>query len=432
MNRQLRVIVLFLLMAELTNPTAFAGGCARRALPANLTLSENGIRLVGDTSSAVTAAANQWNNCGGMIPAFATNQSPPFPTPLVTVHLSLNPVTTPCGPVVCGCTNLIINTATGTVVEGDLWAFENKTGGGTCGDQTQLIAHELGHVLGLDEACGATCLGQIMWDAAPAPSASVKPQDCTAADSIWTTDWESPNPCDWPEPPPGCDDGQGGGGWGWPGMSPVLLDLDRDGFHLTGFEDAVLFDLNADGVKDIVGWTNPKTRDAFIWLDRNGNGMVDDGSELFGDHTPLQDGSIASHGYQALAELDSPELGGNGDGYLDDDDAAFGKLLLWVDSDHDGFSDREEIGLLIESEVLRVDLSYQMLIEIDEHGNIYKYLSQAWIYRGDSIQRILTTDAFFVARGVQITSEASKPIPGNQLLQPVRWGWAVYGQHTWW
>ncbi len=154
--------------------------------------------------------------------------------------------------------------------------------------------------------------------------------------------------------------------------------------------------------------------------------MVDDGSDLLGDHRPLQNGSIASHGYQALAELDSPELGGNGDGFLDDDDAAFRKLLLWVDSDHDGFSDTEEISFLIESEVLRVDLAYQMLIEIDNHGNIFKYLSQAWIYKGDSIHRILTTDAFFVVRGVQIISEASKSVPGKLLRTPVRWGRSVY------
>lgn len=73
----------------------------------------------------------------------------------------------------------------------------------------------------------------------------------------------------------------------------------------------------ADGVPDSISWTERGSADAFLILDRNGNGSEDEGSELFGDAVPLSDGSISSHGYIALAELDSRASGGNGNGLID-------------------------------------------------------------------------------------------------------------------
>ena len=79
----------------------------------------------------------------------------------------------------------------------------------------------------------------------------------------------------------------------------------------------MLFDIDADGYSESVTWVSPEARDAFLFLDRNGNGIVDDGSELFGDATYLFSGEIAQHGYEALAEFDLFEYGGNGDGVID-------------------------------------------------------------------------------------------------------------------
>src|SRR5436190_12147755 len=68
--------------------------------------------------------------------------------------------------------------------------------------------------------------------------------------------------------------------------SPIVMDLDGNGFHLTSAAAGVQFDLQASGRRDQVSWTEPGSHDAFLVLDRNGNGLIDDGSELFGDHTP--------------------------------------------------------------------------------------------------------------------------------------------------
>ncbi len=389
------IFVYCLLTVLFESSALLAGGCTR-LFPGLPSLSLTGIRLEGDMHPALDAAAAQWNFCGGMIPGFTTDQSPSFPTAPVTVHLSTYPVPTFCdrpGESFCGCARGDIES--GTLIGGEIWAFENSNLQ-DCGDYEQVIAHELGHILGLNEACGATCLGRIMWDVFPAPPAVVTSQECAALDFLWTTAWESPDPCDWPDPPPGCDDGQGGGGYGFPPQSPILLDLDSDGFHLTGLGDSVVFDIDADEKPESVAWTKAGSRDAFLWLDRNSNGLVDDGNELFGNHTRLQDGSVALHGYQALSEFDNLKLGGNQDGFLDRNDAVFQDLSLWIDRNHDGYSDPGEIRLLTHSKIVRLDLSYRMLIESDEHGNIYKYLSRAWVQRGTRIKRILTTDVFFL------------------------------------
>jgi len=92
-------------------------------------------------------------------------------------------------------------------------------------------------------------------------------------------------------------------------ICPLILDLDGDGIPTTGLEDVVsFFDTNHDGIREASGWTSPYARDAFLWMDINGNGRPDPG-ELFGAGMPMPEGGYARNGFQALALYDDPEYG---------------------------------------------------------------------------------------------------------------------------
>ena len=68
--------------------------------------------------------------------------------------------------------------------------------------------------------------------------------------------------------------------------SPIIIDVAGRGFHLTDAAGGVLFDIDADGTKEKIAWTQATSSNAFLVLDRNHNGTIDDGSELFGNFTP--------------------------------------------------------------------------------------------------------------------------------------------------
>jgi hypothetical protein len=153
---------------------------------------------------------------------------------------------------------------------------------------------------------------------------------------------------------------------------PVVVDVLGDGFDLTSFADGVNFDIDADGTKEHVAWTTLGTDDSFLVLDRNGNGTIDNGAELFGDVTP-QPISSRPHGFIALAEYDKPEKGGNGDGLITKGDAIFSLLRLWQDSNHNGVSEPTELHTLRQCGLTTIDCDYRRAGRRDEHGNIFRY-----------------------------------------------------------
>lgn len=111
--------------------------------------------------------------------------------------------------------------------------------------------------------------------------------------------------------------------------SPVLVDVDGDGFALTDAARGVRFDLdgNPDRVKEQVSWTAAGADDARLALDRDGDGTIDSGRELFGNLT-VQPASAAGNGFIALAQYDGARNGGNADGVIDGRDAVFPLLRL--------------------------------------------------------------------------------------------------------
>jgi hypothetical protein len=170
------------------------------------------------------------------------------------------------------------------------------------------------------------------------------------------------------ESPPGeeppCDESIG---------SPLVLDLGHDGFSPFS-KPEVLFDLDADGKQDLVGWPTGSD-DALLALDRSGDGKINSGAELFGSYTPGPDGQKMATGFEALAQYDE-----DGNRKIDADDEVFERLLLWQDKNGDGLSQLDELSSLSTHGVRQISLAYMSADEVDEHGNetqqrsIYHYV----------------------------------------------------------
>jgi len=145
-------------------------------------------------------------------------------------------------------------------------------------------------------------------------------------------------------------------------LTPLALDLDGNGVRTLSANAGAVFDVNADGRAESVGWLS--TSDAWLALDRNGNGLIDDGSELFGSGTSLPDSSKALDGFAALRVLD-----GNQDGTIDAGDAAFGKLSVWVDANSNAKTDAGELRSLAQAGVQSLSLVAKPTAIIDQ-GNL--------------------------------------------------------------
>lgn len=145
--------------------------------------------------------------------------------------------------------------------------------------------------------------------------------------------------------------------------SPLIIDLGNDGIALSGLAQAVPFDLNADGVKEMVAWPT-SSDDAFVALDKNKNGMIDNGDELLGNNSEGPDGQLSANGFISLAKYDS-----NKDGKIDAADPVFADLLLWSDANRNGISEKGELESARASGLDSIQTDYVERIETDMFGN---------------------------------------------------------------
>ena len=151
--------------------------------------------------------------------------------------------------------------------------------------------------------------------------------------------------------------------------SPLIIDLNKDGIVGTYMlRNGVHFDLDGDGFKERTAWVD--SYDGLLALDRNGNGTIDDGTELFGNHTLLSNGNRATNGFEALSELDS-----NQDGVIDNKDETWDKLLVWQDAINDGMVQEGELRKLADTGITAIRLNYENSTMTDNFGNQHRQIS---------------------------------------------------------
>ncbi|MCG8157337.1 hypothetical protein JMY81_21350 [Brenneria goodwinii] len=156
--------------------------------------------------------------------------------------------------------------------------------------------------------------------------------------------------------------------------SPIVIDLDGDGIE-TLKTGAAYFDFNSDALSELTGWVSPD--DGLLALDRNGDGRISNGGELFGNHSILSNGETADNGFLALAEYDD-----NGDKAIDAQDAAYATLQIWRDLNGNGISDKGELQSLADAGVAAISTDYNNSSRVDAHGHQHRQTASVTLSDG--------------------------------------------------
>jgi hypothetical protein len=163
--------------------------------------------------------------------------------------------------------------------------------------------------------------------------------------------------------------------------TPLVLSF--DGAPVAFRESARAFAINGT-MSVATDW--PTSRTPWLALDRNSNGAIDDGGELFGSATLLKSGERAENGFLALRELDT-----DGDGQLTPADAGWSQLRLWNDGDADRVSSSTELTGLGARRLVSIDLGYAVEKRCDDRGNCeveragFRYVDEAGVEKSGVI-----------------------------------------------
>ncbi|MBS9541915.1 hypothetical protein Q4R42_05165 [Morganella morganii subsp. sibonii] len=164
--------------------------------------------------------------------------------------------------------------------------------------------------------------------------------------------------------------------------TPLIIDLDRNGVITLSDNTGIYFDLNGNGESVQTGWVHPD--DGLLALDRNNDGNINNGTELFGEYT----GYINNKdGFSSLSVLDS-----NNDHLINQDDIAWSALLVWQDVNSDGISQSDELLSLESIGIVSVELTTRPSCFYDDNGNFHKLTSDINWHNGEKTE---ITDVLF-------------------------------------
>ncbi|MEB3199058.1 MAG: calcium-binding protein, partial [Synechococcaceae cyanobacterium] len=151
-------------------------------------------------------------------------------------------------------------------------------------------------------------------------------------------------------------------------ISPLVLDLDGDGVTTLAITDGLRwFDHDGNRFAERSGWVGH--RDGLLVRDLDGNGLIESGRELFGNHTLLRSGLRAAHGFEALADLDSDR-----DGRITASDAAWSSLAIWRDADGSASTAPSELHSLASLGIAALPVQFQTASLSDPQGNIHRQI----------------------------------------------------------
>lgn len=159
-------------------------------------------------------------------------------------------------------------------------------------------------------------------------------------------------------------------------IDPILIDLSGDGFRMTDTKGGVSFDFFGGGQPLLTSWTAAGASNGWLALDRNHDGRINNGQELFGNATPQPGPAVQHTGFAGIAQFDALRNGGNGDGVIDAKDAVFQRLLIWVDKNHNGTTEPGELMSLKQAGIKSISLDYKDAHFTDAYGNQFRYRTQ--------------------------------------------------------
>ncbi len=197
------------------------------------------------------------------------------------------------------------------------------------------------------------------------------------------------------------------GARGWIRRDPLAIDLDGDGIETVGIAGGVLFDHDGDGIKTGTGWV--KSDDALVVLDRNGNGLIDTGNELFGVDYVKSNGQKALNGFDALADLD-----GNGDHLFNASDAQYANVKIWRDMNQDGISQTNELQSLSAAGITAINLVAHSATKNLGNGNTQTLTADVAGNVGDIVALNLADNPFYRQFPDHLDTTAVASLPDMQ------------------